>query len=131
MRLPNLRTFSNYLTSLFALLFSMASVNAMTLTELEARAAKDAASQAGSAYQMQATQAFWGNAAFMKECAPPGSQNVEPFSIFLEIKADGQMGQLDFKPTTAVAQCIASKVKGKLFPAPPYPYVLRIDLRFK
>lgn len=104
---------------------------AQTIAELEARAEKDAGSQAGSAYQMQATQAFWGNAAFMKECVPPGSQNVDSFSIFLEIKADGQMGQLDFKPTTAVAQCIASKVKGRQFPAPPYPYVLRIDLRFR
>lgn len=104
----------------------------MTFSELEARAKSDLASPEGRAYEMVATQAFWGkNTSFMRGCAAPNAPVAEPFTIFVEILKNGSMGQLEVNPSTKVAKCVVKNVRGRDFPKPPYPFVLQIDLSFK
>lgn len=105
---------------------------AMTICELETRAKSDVASPEGNSYEMVAVQSFWGNSpTFLRKCAPPNTPIPEPFTIFVEIMKNGDMGQLEVNPSTKVAECIAKHVRGRTFPKPPYPYVLQIDLSFK
>ncbi len=97
---------------------------------LEARYQKSISTPQGKEYEMKAVQAFWGDASFMRECAPPNTPIAEPLTIYFEVKPDGGMGQLVIHPETKVANCIAKNVKNRRFPTPPKDYVVKIDLKF-
>jgi hypothetical protein len=106
-------------------------VYAASLKELEARNQKDTATSQGREYEMKASQAFWGDAGFMRECVPPSAPIAESLTIYFEVKGDGRMGQLEITPQTKVAKCIAKHVQNRAFPKPPSEFVVKIDLNFK
>ena len=106
------------------------SVHGADTKSLEARYQKSISTPHGQEYEMKAVQAFWGDASFMRECAPPNTPIAEPLTIYFEVKPDGGMGQLVLNPETKVATCIARHVKNRRFPKPPFDYVVKIDLNF-
>ncbi len=97
---------------------------------LETRYQKSISTPQGQEYEMKAIQAFWGDAGFMRQCAPPNAPIPESLTIYFEVKADGDMGQLVISPETKVANCIAKNVVNRHFPKPPKDYVVKIDLEF-
>jgi len=97
---------------------------------LETRYQKSISTPQGKEYEMKAVQAFWGDASFMRECAPPNTPIADPLTIYFEVKPDGGMGELVISPETKVASCIAKNVKNRHFPKPPSEYVVKIDLNF-
>jgi len=85
----------------------------------------------GRRYEQRAVERFWGDAAFMSECAPPGSPIPERLTIFFEVRSDGAMGELSIRPQTETAMCIRKHVLGRRFDPPPSnAFVVRIDLKF-
>ena len=122
-------TWKRYLS---ASLFVVASTftSAATVEQLEARANQCLETADGRSYDEVANRAFWGDASFMGECAPPGGAIADPITIYVEILPDGRMGQLEIVPQTPVARCIMAKATARTFPKPPGPYVLKIELRF-
>lgn len=57
-------------------------------------------------YEREAISAFWGNAAFMRECVPPGSPIAKALTIYLIITTDGEIKKALITPNNTVAQCI-------------------------
>ncbi len=83
-------------------------------------------------YEMVAVQAFWGDAAFMQQCVPQGTLPLpSPMKIYVEISADGHMGNAHFFPNSKTAECVRMFTAGRVFPKPPEPYVVEIELQFK
>lgn len=83
-------------------------------------------------YEMGAVQAFWGDATFMQQCVPQGTFPLPaPFKIYVEILADGSMGRTFSVPMSKTAECVHRFTAGRIFPKPPEPYVLAIELSFK
>jgi hypothetical protein len=104
---------------------------AATIQDLDARAAKDISTEAGRVFEARANEAFWGGAKFMGECAPVNPVLPDPITLYVEVLADGRMGQLEISPMTSVARCIRGRRSEVAFPKPPDgPYVFRIELRF-
>lgn len=97
---------------------------------LEAQHQKSISTAQGQEYEMKAVQAFWGDASFIRVCAPPNTPIADPLTIYFEVTIDGEMGKLVINPKTKVANCIARFVKNRRFPKPPSEYVGRIDLNF-
>lgn len=85
----------------------------------------------GQTYEPIAVAAFWGDAAFMQACAPPGGPAPQPFTIYFEVLQTGQLGLVVFNPETEVARCIGSAVAGRGFPSPPGTFVGKIDMTFQ
>ena len=85
----------------------------------------------GQEYEIAATRAFWGDAAFMAECVPPSDPIPEALSINLLVRPDGSVGRLAITPTTRVARCIREATAARHFPRPPGACVVHIDLSFK
>lgn len=85
----------------------------------------------GQTYEPIAVAAFWGDAAFMQTCAPPGGPAPQPFTIYFEVLQTGQLGLVVFNPETDVARCIGGAVAGRTFPSPPGTFVGRIDMTFQ
>ncbi len=98
---------------------------------LEQRYRHSVASPAGREYETKAVRAFWGDARFMRECAPPGAPLPEPLTIWFAIEDDGSLSELAVAPETAIGKCIGRKVSDRVFPEPPGPFVARIDLSFR
>ena len=84
----------------------------------------------GKAYEAIATQDFWGDAGFMRECVPPDSALPEPLVIYYEVLPNGSLGDLTIIPTTAVSQCISEAIASRKFPYPPHRWVGKIKLGF-
>ena len=97
---------------------------------LEARYQKSISTPQGKEYEMKAVQAFWGDASFMRECAPPNTPIAESLTIYFEVKPEGAMRQIVISPDTNIANCIVRNVKNRSFPNPPKDYVVKIDLKF-
>jgi hypothetical protein len=68
----------------------------------EAKRAADASQTAHRDYRGVALQTFWGDAAFMRACAPPGTPVAAPFDIYFEIQTNGRIGRILFAPETVV-----------------------------
>ena len=102
-----------------------------TAQELRARSRKDIATPQGRAYEAKAVQVFWGDARFLSACAPSDRPLPAPFTIYLEIRADGTLGTLLMDPETKVGNCIRNHVANRHFEKPPGEFVLKIDLSFK
>lgn len=111
-------------------LFLVLPAQGTDIKTLEARYQESITTPHGKEYEMKAVQAFWGDASFMRECAPPNSPIAESLTIYFEVKRDGGMGELIINPKTKVANCIAKNVKIRQFPKPPNEYVGKIDLQF-
>ena len=101
-------------------------------THKEAEAAADRSRTADSTnYEMSAVAAFWGDASFMRECAPPNSPVAAPFDIYVEILPSGRIGRSLFLPETKVAKCVQDHIVGRTFPARANAFVLYIAMSFK
>lgn len=86
----------------------------------------------GQSYEATAVAAFWGDAAFLQACAPPGGPAPQPFTIYFEVLRNGQLGLVVFHPETDVARCIGNAVLGRTFPPPPGDaYVAKISMTFQ
>ena len=110
--------------------FATTLVPGATIEQLEARANECLMTVDGRSYDEVANRAFWRDASFMGECAPPGGAVADPITIYVEILSDGRMGQFEIVPKTAVARCILERASAREFPKPPMPYVLKIEVRF-
>ena len=115
---------------LFLLFLVVLPVQSADTKTLEARYQKSISTPQGKEYEMKAVQAFWGDASFMRECAPPSTPIADPLTIYFEVKRDGGMGELVISPETKVANCITKHVKNRHFPKAPNEYVVKIDLNF-
>jgi hypothetical protein len=102
-----------------------------TARDLDARNRRDTATPAGREFERKVVSAFWGDAAFVRECAPPDAPVPEPFTIWLEIKRDGSMGALVMEPETSVAKCIRKRLPPRTFEKPAADFVASIELSFK
>jgi hypothetical protein len=117
---------------IFLALFLLIVPTGVTMAaSLEERNKIDTKTSEGKNYEMEATKAFWSNAAFMRECAPPDSPIAEPLTILFVVKTDGSTGDISIIPDTAVARCIKELTAQRKFPIPPKEFVARIDLEFK
>jgi hypothetical protein len=96
------------------------------LASLEERHRQSVASPAGRKYEPKALRAFFGDSAFLSECA--ASESPDPITIWFAVAEDGRMGELAIDPASHAARCIAIAVRGRTFPAPPGPFVGRVDL---
>lgn len=119
---------------LFTLLFALvcsAGATPPRVDSLESRYERCIATPGGKRYESAVGAAFWGDAAFMQTCVPPGSPLAQPFDIFIAIGADGAMTDLTFEPETDAARCIKARVKERHFEPPPVPgCVIKIELKF-
>jgi len=61
----------------------------------------------------KAVQVFWGDARFLSACAPSDRPLPAPFTIYLEIRADGTLGTLLMDPETKVGNCIRNHVANR------------------
>jgi hypothetical protein len=102
----------------------------VTLETLEDRHQQSVSTPLGREYETEAGRAFWGDARFMRECAPPESPVAEPLTIYFVVGNDGRLGQLTIIPKSKVADCVRSHVAGRQFPKPPSEFVGKIYLRF-
>lgn len=84
----------------------------------------------GKAFEMKATQAFFGDVGFMRQCVPPDADLPEPLIIYYEVQADGSLGALTISPQTDIAQCISAAISGRTFPYPPHRWIGKIELDF-
>jgi hypothetical protein len=84
-----------------------------------------------SKYERTAVQAFWGDAAFMRECAPSNGPVASPFEIYLEILPNGRIGRSLFVPETTTAKCVKERTAGRVFPKRSRAFVLQIAMSFK
>lgn len=89
------------------------------------------AATTGPAYQ----KALWGRidgatAAAYKACLARSGNDKTPFTLALDVDAQGKPHNLAVQPATAVATCMAAHFAGQTLPAPPAtpaPYPLEID----
>ncbi|MCI0636773.1 MAG: hypothetical protein L0206_23080, partial [Actinobacteria bacterium] len=112
-------------------LFGASDVEAVHVDGLQTRHHQSVATAAGREYEAKAVRAFWTDASFMRECAPPGSSIPEPLTLWFAIEDDGTLSDLAIAPETPIAKCIRRRVADRVFPEPPAPFVARIDLSFR
>lgn len=101
-----------------------------TLGQLEKLNEESTSAVGGKDYEREAISAFWGNAAFMRECISPGSPIAEALTIYLVISTDGEIKKASITPSNTVAQCIVRSTKNKILPRPDSEFVAKIDLSF-
>jgi hypothetical protein len=114
-----------------SLLLVAFSAEGADIEDLEARHQISISTPQGKSYEMKAVQAFWGDAGFMRTCAPSDIPTPNPITIYFEVKPDGSLGQVVIHPRTRAGSCIATNVEDRRFPTPPNDYVGRIDLKFE
>lgn len=115
----------------YSVLFLTASCLADSdFAELEEKHQQSIASEDGKAFEMNAVQAFWGDAAFMQKCVPPDVDSPEPLVIYFEVTPDGSLGELVISPQNDVATCISEAVSERRFPNPPHEWIGKIVLSF-
>ena len=102
----------------------------LSLQDLEQLYQQNISKPGGREYACKAIKAFWGNLAFMRECAPPNAPTAESFTIFFQVLPNGRMGQIYLFPETSVGKCIKKHVLKRNFPMPAEPFVVRIRLAF-
>ncbi|RZV37300.1 MAG: hypothetical protein EX272_05760 [Chromatiales bacterium] len=100
------------------------------LAILEEEHQQSIATADGKAFEMTAVQAFWGDAAFMRECVPADAELPEPLTIFFEVESNGALGELVIAPQNEVARCISEAVSQRRFPVPPHRWIGKIELSF-
>ena len=115
--------------SLAILSLAVAAASDLTAQEM-AKLAKESVTRYPD-YEMTAVQAFWGDATFIKQCAPKEGALPDPFVIYVEILADGAMGRSMFEPLSTTAACIRDFTANRSFPKPPEPYMLEIQMSFE
>jgi hypothetical protein len=101
------------------------------ISQLEERNKSSVSTPQGQSYEQKAVAAFFGDAAFMRECVAPDGPIAQPLTIYFEVKPGGRMGKLVIYPQTDVAKCIAKNIGYRHFPEPPGEFVVKIDLKFK
>jgi hypothetical protein len=99
-------------------------------TVAEARSTAGAFASQDPEYRRAAVQAFWGDAAFMRECAPPGAPLAQAFDIYFEVQSSGARGRILVDPVTEVAQCVQRNTVARMFPKPDSSFVVHIALKF-
>ena len=107
---------SSRLLFLVGLAFLISCGGRTNVAALEQRNERDTASAEGEAFEMEAIRAFWGDAAFMRECAPPQAATADSVTIYFEVRTDGSLGELLITPDTPVGRCIAAAVEDRQFP---------------
>ena len=101
-------------------------------THKEAAAAANRSEATDSVkYETSAVKAFWGDATFMRDCAPRHSSVAAPFDIYVEILPNGHIGRSLFVPETKAAKCVRDHTAGRRFPARANTFVLHIAMSFK
>ena len=118
------------LSILFGLIFLVSCRGSATIAELEQRNELATSSTGGKAFEIEAVRAFWGDASFMRECAPPEAPTAESLTIYFEVRTDGSLGNLVVTPDTPVGRCIVAAVQDRRFPQPDEDFVAKIDLSF-
>ena len=116
----------------FALLLGYAPANPNDDFDGRVHAAKMAeAAATGPAYQ----KALWGKVGnpttdAYKSCLAGNHDDKSPFTLVLDVDAQGKPQHVAVQPATPVANCMAGQFATWTFPAPPAsprPYSLEID----
>jgi hypothetical protein len=117
------------LLTTLAALHPSAAIAASTLADMQARA--KASLQVDKNYEAVAAQAIFGDNKVLAICAPKTSPAPPSFAMYVEVLADGKLGETLYSPQTDTARCVQGQIKGKTFPKPPAKYVVEIKLAFK
>jgi hypothetical protein len=105
-----------------------ATAAASTLADMKVRA--QASLKLDRTYDQRAGQALFGDRRFVDACAPRSLPPPDAFTMYIEILTDGRIGETLYAPMNATGRCIQDRIKGFVFPKPPAPYVLEINLKF-
>lgn len=122
------------LAFLFVTLLSVLSepvLAATPLDVLEEQARQSLSTEEGLAYETKAVQVFWGDARFMRKCAPPDAPVAAPLDIYVVIEASGSIGEYVIAPGNEVAACIKKHTRHRSFPPPSGTFTLKIQLVFQ
>ncbi|HEX7028102.1 MAG TPA: hypothetical protein VF268_12745 [Gammaproteobacteria bacterium] len=85
----------------------------------------------GKAYKRRVIQQLFSNASFMGKCAPPGSEVVDPFTLYFEIGEDGLVSAIAADPQTPAASCMIDAIRERSFEAPEKAHAVKLEMRFK
>jgi hypothetical protein len=102
---------------------------ASTLADMQARA--KASLQVDKNYEAVAAKAIFGDNKVLAVCAPKTGPAPTSFAMYVEVLADGKLGETLYSPQTTTTRCVQGQIKGKTFPKPPAKYVVEIKLAFK
>jgi hypothetical protein len=102
---------------------------ASTLADMQARA--KASLKVDKNYEAVAAQALFGDNKVLAICAPKTGPAPASFAMYVEILADGKLGETVYSLQTATTRCVQARIKGRTFPKPPGKYVVEIKLAFK
>ena len=100
-----------------------------SLEELRERSRDCALFDGEGSYSGEALSVLWGDLDIVFDCAPPGGNKKQRFSIYVVIDEHGEVSQATVVPESEAAQCIEEKARSRVFPKPPFAdYVLGISL---
>jgi hypothetical protein len=71
---------------------------------------------------------FLDEAAIIRKCIPPDPQIAQPATMYVEVKKDGHIGQLEFYPQTETTKCVVELLRNHVFPKPTHDYVAGLFL---
>jgi hypothetical protein len=117
------------LLTTLATMTTTATFAASTLADMQARA--KASLQVDKNYEAVAAQAIFGDNKVLAVCAPKTGPAPASFAMYVEVLADGKLGETLYSPQTDTTRCVQNQIKGRTFPKPPGKYVVEIKLAFK
>lgn len=85
----------------------------------------------GKAYNRRVIQQLFDNASFMGKCAPPGSEVVDPFTLYFEIGEDGLVAAFAADPQTPAASCMLDAIRKRSFEAPEKAHTVKLEMHFQ
>ena len=97
-------------------------------SRLDELIAQSMSTEAGRGYAQTAIVTFWGNDIQRFWQCIPANDSV---TAFVEIKPDGNIGELVVSPESAASACVIKQAQGRVFPKPPLarPYAIKVTLK--
>lgn len=90
-----------------------ASIHSSTIQQLDARNARDSGVAKGGEYEARVMGTLIEEMGLLRKCEM--TPKHAPFSMYLDIAADGAIKDVRFVPATPMAPCIRRTVAGKKF----------------
>jgi hypothetical protein len=84
--------------------------------ELDARNERDASKPGGGVYEGNVTGKLIDEIGILRKCEPNMLVRYEPYSLYIDIAADGKVKAIRFIPEPSSAACIRKAVIGYRFP---------------
>ena len=106
----------------------MSPVSAHTLEQFHARYLESIATADGQAYEALAQRQIWGDLDFLPRCLDRIGVSSGVITVYYEVNANGQLGELFMRPDTELAECVREHVSNRSATPPPAPWVGRVVL---